>query len=73
MVPGPGMYGFYHCGDGGYLAADLLRLLLDWGLLEVFGVEVLDEMTGRAATSICELRQPANAGSTQSSSPHERT
>jgi hypothetical protein len=29
----------------GYQTDDLLELLLDWGLLEVFGVEVPDEET----------------------------
>jgi hypothetical protein len=40
---GPGIDGFYHLDDG-------LRALQEWGLLEVFGVEVLDQRTGRAQT-----------------------
>ncbi len=43
---GPGIDGFYHCGDGGYQADDLLRLLLQWRLPEIFGVEVLEEEAG---------------------------
>jgi hypothetical protein len=43
---GPVIDGFYHCGDGAYLGDDVLRLLLEWGLLEVFGVEVLEERIG---------------------------
>jgi hypothetical protein len=43
---GPGIDGFYHCGDGGYRTDDLLRLLLEWGLLDIFGVEVLEERVG---------------------------
>jgi hypothetical protein len=45
-VPGPGIDGFYHCGNGSYHADDLVSLLLDWGLLEVFGVDVLEETEG---------------------------
>ncbi len=40
---GPGIDGLYHCGDGGYQADALLRLLAEWVLLEIFGVEVLEE------------------------------
>lgn len=43
---GLGIDGFYrfeggHCQDGGGL-----RLLLQWGLLEVLGIEVIEEKVG---------------------------
>jgi hypothetical protein len=40
---GPGIDGFYHCGEGDHEADDMLRLLLNSGLLQVYGVEVLEE------------------------------
>jgi len=43
---GPGIDGLYRWGDRCYQPDDRLRLLLDWGLLEVFGVEVLEEKVG---------------------------